>query len=372
MDDKPELTQSRLKQDTRYLRQHPDDTSSPAYRDCLQWRFEHERFLTECLSLLRKATGDMPGVVCAARLKRMDSILKKIRRSPCSIRDMRDIAGCRVIVPDMRGLKEARERIEEAFRTESLDSQFKDYISQPEESGYRGVHWDLRKKGKPCDRAEVQLRTMKQHLWATTVETAGLLYGTDFKHASELGDDVHGETIAGLLRDMSLCWIAADELRQCPDASDLERFRSELQTPEADDFSTKLRVFAEQPTDISEETETNSQNGGLYVLIFSSEDNTVRRQTFPMDRIEDAIEAFNQAEAAGSVTERRKGADETAVMEYNSVLVAAPDEKSLALAYPNYLGGSEACDDRFSLTKEAALNWIETGDEHPPKTGPAC
>lgn len=46
-------------------------------------------------------------------------------------------------------------------------------------------------------------------------------------------------------------------------------------------------------------------------------------------------------------------------MEY-SVLVAAPDEKSLALAYPNYLGGSEACDDGFSLTKEAALNWIKS------------
>lgn len=365
MNDKPELTQSRLKQDTRYLWQHPDDTGSPAYRDCLQWRFEHERFLTDCLSLLRKATGDMPEVVCTARLKRMDSILKKIRRSPYSIRDMRDIAGCRVIVPDMRGLKEARERIEKAFRTESLDSQLKDYISQPEESGYRGVHWDLRKKGKPCDRAEVQLRTMKQHLWATTVETASLLYRTDLKHASELGDDAHGETIASLLRDMSLCWIAADELGQRPNASDLERFRSELQPAdklqktETDDFFTKLRIFAEQPTDISEETETNSQDGGLYVLIFSSEDNTVRRQTFPMNRIENAIEAFNQAEAAGSVT-GRKGADETAVMEYNSVLVAAPDEKSLALAYPNYLGGSEACDDGFSLTKEAALNWIKS------------
>ena len=367
MDDKPELTQSRLKQDTRYLRQHPDDTSSPAYRDCLRWRFEHERSLTECLSLLRKATGDMPGVVCAARLKRMDSILKKIRRSPYSIRDMRDIAGCRVIVPDMRGLKEARDRIEEAFRTESLDSQLKDYISQPEPSGYRGVHWDLRKKGKPCDRAEVQLRTMKQHLWATTVETAGLLYGTDFKHASELGDDAHEKTIAGLLRDMSLCWIAADECQQRPNASDLERFRSKLQPAdklqkeETDDFFTKLRIFAEQPTDISEETETNSQNDGLYVLTFSSEDNTVKRRTFPMDRVEDAIEAYDQAEAAGSVTERRKGADETAVMEYNSVLVAAPDEKSLALAYPNYLGGSEACDDGFSLTKEAALDWIDGG-----------
>ena len=359
MDDKPELTQSRLKQDTRYLRQHPDDTSSPAYHDCLQWRFEHERFLTECLSLLRKATGDMPGVVCAARLKRMDSILKKIRRSPYSIRDMRDIAGCRVIVPDMRSLKEAHERIEEAFRTESLDSQLKDYISQPEESGYRGVHWDLRKKGKPCDRAEVQLRTMKQHLWATTVETAGLFYGTDLKHASEPGDDAHGKTIASLLRDISLCWIAADELRQRPNASDLERFRSELQTPETGKFFDTLGIFnAQQWMDISEETEINSNEGGLYVLTFSPDDNTVRRQIFPMDHVEDAIEAFDQAEAAGSVT-GREGIKETAVMEY-SVLVAAPDEKSLALAYPNYLGGSEACDDGFSLTKEAALNWIKS------------
>ena len=360
MDDKPELTQSQLKQDTRYLRQHPDDTGSPAYRDCLRWRFEHERFLTECLSLLRKATGDMPEVVRVARFKRMDSILKKIRRSPYSIRDMRDIAGCRVIVPDMRCLKEARERIEEAFRTESLDSQLKDYISRPEESGYRGVHWDLRRKGKPCDRAEVQLRTMKQHLWATTVETAGLLYGTDFKHASELGDDAYGKTIVSLLRDMSLCWIAADECQQRPNSSDLERFRSELRTPEADGFFAKLKTFApRQLMDVSEETETNSQNDGLHLLTFSPDDNTVKRRTFPMDRIEDAIEAYDQAEAADSVT-GRESADGTAVMEYNSVLVAAPDEKSLALAYPNYLGGSEACDAEFSLTKEAAINWIES------------
>lgn len=359
MDDKPKLTQSRLRGDTEYLRQHPDDTGSPAYHDCLQWRLEHERFLTECLSLLRKATGDMPEVVCTARLKRMDSILKKIRRSPCSIRDMRDIAGCRVIVPDMRGLKEARERIEEAFRTESLDSQLKDYISQPEESGYRSVHWDLRRKGKPCDRAEVQLRTMKQHLWATTVETASFLYETDLKHPSEFGDDAHGETIVGLLRDISLCWIAADELRQRPNTSDLERFRSELQTSEAENFFNKLRMCTNRSIDdISEKNETNSNEGGLYVLTFSPDDNTVRRQTFPMDHAEDAIEAFNQAEAAGSVT-GREGIKETDVMKY-SVLIAAPDEKSLALAYPNYLGSSEACDDGFSLTKEAALNWIKS------------
>ncbi|MBO7664945.1 MAG: hypothetical protein J6S33_00120 [Aeriscardovia sp.] len=44
----------------------------------------------------------------------------------------------------------------------------------------------------------------------------------------------------------------------------------------------------------------------------------------------------------------------------HSVLVATPDKKSLALAYPNYLGGSEACDAGFSLTKEAAMNWIES------------
>jgi hypothetical protein len=93
---------------------------------------------------------------------------------------MQDVGGLRAIVSDMRQLNELRKKYDRSRTKHSLERQY-DYIAEPKESGYRGVHiiykyhspGDLRYDGLYV---EIQLRTRLQHLWATAVETVGFFF----------------------------------------------------------------------------------------------------------------------------------------------------------------------------------------------------
>ena len=92
---------------------------------------------------------------------------------------MQDIGGCRVVLQDIEKLV----ALVEKYKRSNLDHKLvriKDYINEPKESDYRGVHliykYKSRKK-KEFDGLyiEIQARTKLQHLWATAVETVGAM-----------------------------------------------------------------------------------------------------------------------------------------------------------------------------------------------------
>ena len=76
--------------------------------------------------------------ITAARLKRMQSIRKKLRIRPENLTQIQDLAGCRVIVPSIDDVK----RIAEYNVQHSSHTWFKDYdyISSPKKDGYRCFH----------------------------------------------------------------------------------------------------------------------------------------------------------------------------------------------------------------------------------------
>ena len=54
-----------------------------------------------------------------------------------------------------------------------------DYHSRPKDDGYRGVHLIYQNESSVL--VEIQLRTEFEHIWATAVETYGVLQNTSFK-----------------------------------------------------------------------------------------------------------------------------------------------------------------------------------------------
>ena len=149
------------------------------FRTINNWRSSHSFPLnTFKLGLLRKATQVDKHSLVAQRLKRLSSIVTKLRRfQQMKLSQMQDIAGCRAVVQSATEVYELVELYKKSDIKHKLLS-VDDYINMPKSSGYRSVHliygyYSDRKTTYNGLKVEVQLRTGLQHAWATAVETVG-------------------------------------------------------------------------------------------------------------------------------------------------------------------------------------------------------
>lgn len=86
---------------------------------------------------------------------------------------MNDIAGCRVILPN---LKEVNKLVGKLSKDKTF-KKFRDYINTPRDSGYRSIHMIGKFLNPEYDKymnVELQIRTNIQHSWATAVEIVDL------------------------------------------------------------------------------------------------------------------------------------------------------------------------------------------------------
>ncbi|NCC21594.1 MAG: (p)ppGpp synthetase [Alphaproteobacteria bacterium] len=156
------------------------------------WRASHNHVLNTWQASLRNRIRSKD-VVFAQRLKRRITIFDKLRREPTmALSNMHDVAGCRLIFPNIQKLEDFRRNIHEKNRFKHKlyrdgDDPY-NYILNPRASGYRSIHdvyiyKSQHKGGKPWDglKVEIQYRTSKQHSWATAVEIAGALTGNHSK-----------------------------------------------------------------------------------------------------------------------------------------------------------------------------------------------
>lgn len=160
----------------------------------LQWRSSHGYPLNTFQARLRQRAHIVdPGALFAQRLKRVPSIIAKLRRfENMDLARMQDIGGCRAIVHDTASVYAIAGDFLNGRARHELEK-IDDYIEKPKDDGYRGVHLIYRYTGRGFGehfnglRIEVQLRTQVQHAWATAVETVGLFRREAIK-AGE-GDD---------------------------------------------------------------------------------------------------------------------------------------------------------------------------------------
>lgn len=119
------------------------------------------------------------------RIKRIESILSKIKREPTmSLGNMGDIAGCRVIVHSKSALSLIKNQISEIYEVTKV----KDYVKKPKPDGYKGYHIYIKSPVNEHKQVEIQLRHVRTHKWASLVEIIDIIYDLKLKEGQKHPD----------------------------------------------------------------------------------------------------------------------------------------------------------------------------------------
>lgn len=106
--------------------------------------------------------------------KSTSSIIDKLRRESIRLTQMQDIAGCRLVAPDLIAQELIAHRLGHLFEKSSVV----DRRLRPSH-GYRAVHVIASVRGRPV---EVQLRTELQHMWAELSEKLSDVFDPSIKY----------------------------------------------------------------------------------------------------------------------------------------------------------------------------------------------
>jgi hypothetical protein len=203
------------------------------------WRSSHSYPLnTFQITLRNRAKKYEKDITVAQRIKRLESIHAKLsRQSTMRLSQMQDIAGCRVVFKSVNNVRKLANR----YKTSSFDHIFrgeKDYISSPKADGYRCHHivFEYRGLGPTSvydgTKIEIQIRTQRQHAWATAVEAVGIFTKQALK--SNRGDD-------DWLRFFAVMGTAIAAIEQTPSVPGTPVTKTDL-VAEAKRLSDKLKV----------------------------------------------------------------------------------------------------------------------------------
>ena len=170
------------------IRTNSQDISENDYRMLQQLRISYKESLSIVFNCLEKLAHKVDkDCVCTYRIKRIESIISKIKRFPeMQINRAEDIAGCRCILSTEEQVYKLYNAI--LKRKSKLPFEIKgkinDYIEYPKDSGYKSIHINVAVKGE-TKRIEIQLRCLKHHNWATLVEITDLLYNLKLKETGK-------------------------------------------------------------------------------------------------------------------------------------------------------------------------------------------
>lgn len=289
------------------------------------WRASHAWVInTFQVNLRRRSRGT--NIVVGTRLKRRATIINKLRRFPqMQLGRMHEIAGCRVIFPDVKSLQSFRQdlhRARFAHKRRSVEEEKWNYIAHPKPDGYRGIHDVYEYESRSyVDESwkglliEIQYRTLLQHSWATAVEVAGLLTHNNPKFGQGAPEfleffAVASEILARKFEGMTSCF---------PTHSDQELKERILVLEEE---TRILQLFKRVNSKV---TKINFKMNNILIFPFvtESEENESDLEILPFSSVRAAIEQYNRLEK-----ERESAAD--------IVLVRADNFENLRIAFRNY------------------------------------
>jgi ppGpp synthetase/RelA/SpoT-type nucleotidyltranferase len=136
--------------------------------------------------------------------KSTTSIIDKLQRESIRLSQMQDIAGCRIVAPDLDAQDEAVVRLRNSFkRTTTVDRR-----DRPSH-GYRAVHIMIDYAGRLI---KIQVRTALQHLWAEMSEKISDVIDPAIKYGR--GGNVILSFLASASDEIMLVELAEDELHQ--------------------------------------------------------------------------------------------------------------------------------------------------------------
>lgn len=294
------------------------------------WRSAHSYPLHLAIkNLQKKANKISTSAITARRLKRLSSIILKLKRNRnMKLTQMQDIGGCRVILPT---IKEVHQLINQYLvpptkatttRTEFVEQY--DYISNPKADGYRSFHLVSKYRSNSADkqiydglRIEIQIRSQLQHAWATAVETVSTF--TDQALKSGLGDD-RWKRFFALMASL----IALRE--GCAIVPNTPTEKKELRTEVKKLFrELQVEIVLMGISAVVPMAQDGMKDAEAYLLVLDANRRTLE------------VKSFNEKERSNAAAEYLR-VEEQYVNDptVQSVLVSVDSLASLQNAYPNY------------------------------------
>jgi ppGpp synthetase/RelA/SpoT-type nucleotidyltranferase len=287
------------------------------------WRASHARPLnTFYVTLNSRAKRIADGVIVAQRLKRLDSITKKLANlATMQLSQMQDIAGCRAVMPNLETVRKLQAQYRDTPGFSHELRAYKDYILEPKSSGYRGVHLMFRYKlrdpsAHEGQRVEIQIRTQLQHAWATAVEAAGTFTNQALKSSQGSEQWVRFFALMG-------SYIAVME--NCPRVpgtpTDTVALRHEIRKLAANlNVIAMLRAYSATLREVPKAAKMK-----YYLLDLDPDREEVRLQSFTAAQSKQANDVYTETEKTILVGSNRQ-----------VVLVSVDSIQALRQAYPNY------------------------------------
>ena len=313
------------------------ETYFESYETLDNWRSSHEYPIQSMLGYFRKKSfGIDSEAVVVRRLKRTPSILAKLKREDGMKLDrMEDIGGCRVVVSTKEQVYEVRDAIVDG-RTRNILRRQRDYIKEPKDSGYRGIHLVYRYNGEKrqysAHSIELQIRSKVQHSWATAVEVVGTFTRQGLK-ASQ-GHEAW-------LNFFKLASIAFEDIENKKLAKNAEsKDRLEL-IKYIDRLGVlhKLRAFAVSTKHLGNDKKNKDD---YFLLILEVDKSNIKVMRFSRHQIDSATKKYAELE-----TEFKDNKDK------DVVLVSAESVHGLKKAYPNYFADTTEFSKNITRVLEA-------------------
>lgn len=271
------------------------------------WRAAHVSPLNTIADTL---ISNNSNAIVVQRLKRLDSIIEKLRRFPqMNLSKMQDLGGCRVILDNIQQVYQSIIYYEPPNKSFTLKKE-NDYILNPKASGYRSYHMVYQSNDSLL--VEIQFRTYLQHLWATALETMSICMGTNLKSGIGKKDVLRFFVLVSSL------FALKEGTPVCPDTSNNPK---EL-IAEIKEIDNRLHILEKLST-MSAECNPSNNSKGYYIMKLDTLTHKLETTYFPMNQAQEAVQLYNHIESLQ-------------IPILNTVLVSASSFGTLTRAYPNY------------------------------------
>lgn len=308
------------------------------------WRTNHLRplvVLKNSLLRLLKKNKIEPNLV-AQRLKRLSSIEYKLDLNPSmGLGGMQDIGGYRAVLKDVKDLNKLNEALNSQKIAHKLE-RVVDYVKFPKSSGYRSIHFVYKYSSTIVIysglKLELQIRTKLQHIWATTVETAGIITKTSLK--SNQGPDEWLD----FFKIVSSLFAIKENLPVMEEHSD---FTMQELMIKSYNYCHNLKILEKLKAIRVSTKKIESDNfpGVYYLLNININEMVVNIKTFKKNQLEYATSEYLNLEK--NIQENKNAV----------VLVSATSIKTLKKAYPSYFLDTSAFIQAIEKMNENCVAW---------------
>lgn len=306
------------------------DSSTQVYADALKivdnWRSAHAYPLHVFYMNLRGKAGNRSDILVAERLKRLESIEKKLQREDgMQLYRMQDLGGCRMVLPTIDEVYAYSQKFQKSRIRHEL-KKVNDYIQNPKKSGYRSLHMIYRFQTDTKEKdvfnqsmmlIELQFRTHLQHIWATALETIGLFTNQALK-AGQGNEEIlrFFVVISSLFAIREGCPVVPGTV------TDEAELISEIE--EINDKHHVLDMLRAIRTVIDRDSEHVPDKRGYYILELNYETHLLRRWFYKPSELEKANLVYDLLES------------NRANKPLDIVMVRAASYNTVKAAYPNY------------------------------------